>query len=313
MNSRYLQKEPRNNQISNLTQKQDLIIGFSFATLSAACIGGTYLFSKVALSTTNTRSFISIWMLMGAVYVFAAAIIKRKLIFPQKRSIWLGLISLGLFEIISSSAFFTAISLASQPAIVAFLARFTSLFGLIMSVIILKERMNLTALAGTVIILVGGFSLSYVSGTIGWTLLLLNIIMSISVAASLIVGKVIIEETNPYMMLLFRNVITAIGTFLILPGPFEIPPLSTLGVMAVGAFIGPFLGFLFLYMALDHIDAWMVSIFTMTQPLFVALYDWAFLGSVLTWTQLLAGIVILLGTYLIIRSSIRHALPPSGP
>jgi len=155
--------------------------------------------------------------------------------------------------------------------------------------------------------LVGGLYLSYTSGGVGWILLLITFVMSIAFAASLIAAKRVTRESNPIMMLISRNFVTSLGTFMILPGPFNFPSINAWGLIIIGAFLGPFCGFLFLYMALDRIDAWIVSILTMTQAIFVTIYDWLFLGRTLTTVQLLAGILVLFGAYIIIKSSLKRS------
>lgn len=285
------------------------VLGVVFAILSSACIGFTFLFSKVLLSTINTRSFISLWMLVSGIYVTILGGTKRIVVLPRKNSGRLGLISLGLFEIVGSSCVFTAIKLAPKPAVVSFLARFNVLFALLFSVFFLKERIELIAMGGVGLMLTGGLYLSYTSGDVGWILFLLILSMSIVFAASLIVAKRVTKVSNPVTMLITRNLIASLGTFIFLPGPFILPSVNGWGLLIIGAFIGPFCGFLFLYMALDRIDAWLVSILTMTQSIFVTIYDWLFLDRTLTTVQLLAGILVLFGAYIIIKSSLRR--PPT--
>jgi drug/metabolite transporter (DMT)-like permease len=290
-------------RMRNQLTSRRYVLGIVYAILSSACIGFTYLFSKVILSTINTRSFITLWMLVGGIYVTVLGGMKKQIDLPKKKSALLGLLSLGLFEIVGASCFFTAIDLTSKPAVVSFLARFHIIFALFFSVLILKERMELIAVGGAGLMLAGGLYLSYTSGSIGWTLLILTFVMSIAFAGSLIAGKWVTKESNPMMMLISRNFVASLGTFIILPGPFNFPSLHTLGLVAIGAFLGPFCGFLLIYMALDRIDAWLVSILTITQAIFVTIYDWVFLGRTLTLVQILAGILVLFGASIIISSS----------
>lgn len=290
-----------------LSTNRHIVLGVVYAILSSACIGFTYLFSKVILATINTRSFITFWMLVSGVYVTVLGGMKRQVVLPKKNSARLGLISLGFIEIVGASCLFFAISMAPKPAVVSFLARFHIVIALFFSVFILKERMELIAVGGIGLMLVGGLYLSYTSGGVGWILLLITFVMSIAFAASLIVAKRVTRESNPFTMLISRNFITSLGTFIILPGPFIFPSLDTWELIVIGAFLGPFCGFLFLYMALDRIDAWIVSILTMTQAIFVTIYDWLFLGRTLTTVQLLAGILVLFGAYIIIKSSLKRS------
>jgi drug/metabolite transporter (DMT)-like permease len=284
--------------------KPKLAVGILFAILGSALIGCTYLFSKVALATINTRTFIPLWMLTGGIYVAIAGALKGQITIPPSNFTRLGLVSLGIFEILGASSFFTAITMAPQPAIVAFLARFSVPIALILSLLILKERLKPNAVGGVILIIVGSLFLTYKSGSVGWVLLLLAGALSISGAASLIVGKKVVKQSNPFMMLITRNMVTALGVVLILPGSIQLPPLEIFGVILLGALFGPCCGFLCLYMALDRIDAWLVSVFMMTQPLFVSIYDWVFLGDALSPAQLVIGFMILFGGYLVIKSTV---------
>lgn len=289
------------------------VIDYSFGILSAAFLGATYLFSKVALREMNTRSFLVFWMLIGGVYAALTCVLRRHGILAHGGFTWLGLLGLGLLEIVTSYAFFTAIRLAPQPAVVAFLAQFSIVFSLVLSVLVLKEHLTAKPAFGALLVIIGNLALSYASGPIGWVLVVLMGIATVTLAISLLLSKIVVQHSDPLLMLVFRNLVTAVGAFLVLPGPLQFPALNLWVILATGAFFGPFCGFLFRYMALARIDAWMVAVFAMTVPLFVSTYDWLFLGNLLTPPQILAGFLVLSGALLVSKTSLGTGLTEAGP
>lgn len=283
-------------------------IGPTLAILSAAFLGGTFLFSKIALREINTRSFLVFWMLIGAAYAALACVLRRQITLPHNWLTRLGLLSLGLLEIVISYSFFTAIRLAPQPAVVAFLTQLSTVFSTALSVLVLRERVTPQAGVGAFLAIVGSLMLSYASGSLGWILTLLVGVATIMSAVSLLLGKIMVQHSDPLVMLVARNLVTAVGAFLVLPGALQIPSLNLWAVLAAGAFVGPFCGFLFRYMALARIDAWRVAVFATTVPLFVSIYDWLFLGNLLTPAQIVAGLLVLSGALLVTKRSVGAGL-----
>jgi drug/metabolite transporter (DMT)-like permease len=277
--------------------------GVMFAILSPVFLGGTFLFSKIALNELNTRSFLLFWMLTGGIYTGLACIYKRDVTIPKKWLLRIGLIGLGLVEILISSTLFTAVKLAPQPSVVAFLAQFSMVLTVILSVLILKERIRSGAIAGIILLIIGVIILSYTSGAIGWNLLSLVAFSTTGLAVAVLLSKILVQHSSPLIMLMFRNLITAFGGFLVLPGELQFPSMQVWLALAAGALVGPFCGFLFRYLALEQADAWVVATCAMTVPLFVSCYEWIFLGNPLTPSQLFAGLIILSGSFLVAKIS----------
>lgn len=289
----------------NRDRRRFRAVGMVFALLSPALIAGTYSFSSIALKELNPRSFTTYWMLTAGGYALLAGLLQRSLVFPKARSAQLGMVAVGLLEVISAACFFTAISLTHQTSVVSFLGQFGIVSSFALSVLVLKEPVSWQALAGMALVIAGTLVLSYSSGPVGWILLLLMFASTTAIAIQLVISKLAIAHTTPTMLLVVRNFLTACGVFILLPMPFQNPSPLVWKTILVGALLGPFSGFLMRFMAVERIEAWVVALFAVTLPLFVSIYDLLFFGQRLQGWQIVAGLLILIGALAVTRATMQ--------
>lgn len=116
--------------------------------------------------------------------------------FAGAREYWLRLFLLGLINFVSTYSFYTAIQFAPIPSIVALLIRMATIPSVVFSVAILKETIPPIAALGALLLLLGSLMLSYVTGKIGWTLILLAVVFSTTETITLTIGKIVAKRGN---------------------------------------------------------------------------------------------------------------------
>ncbi len=273
------------------------LAGILLALASAAAQGFTFLFSKVALGELNTRTFVFFWMFSAGLYATVGSLPHRHHTRSLNRYAWFLLIVTGLFNVISSYFFFTAINLSPQPALVSFLGQLTIIPSIAVSVLVLKEKITRSAAFGIFVLLTGTVFLTYVSGAIGWQLLALAAAFSLVNGLQLLTNKLAAATVRPVVIVAARAWISSIGAFIFFTGALGLPSADTWLVLAAGAFFGPFLSFVLFYSALHKVEAWIVASLSTAVPLFAAIYDAVLLGRPMTTLELLAGLLVVLGAF----------------
>lgn len=136
---------------------------------------------------------------------------------------------------------------------------------------------------------------------LGDVLILIN---AISYAVYFILVKPLMKHYSPLHVI--RWVFT-IGFFLILPLGWQQAAQIDFGVFAWYDFLalasvtitGTFLAYYFNAYGIQTIGAGTTGTYIYTQPFFVAVVATIFLGEILTWQKLLAGLMILAGVFLV--------------
>lgn len=207
--------------------------------------------------------------------------------------------------------FFKGLSL-STPINSAVLVTITPIIVLILSAILIKEKISGRKILGITIGLLGALGLILFSSEIrqdapnipmGNFLILMN---SVFYGSYLIVVKTLIEKYHPFT---FMKWLFTLGIFLVLPFGYQefaeidfanLPMEAILSIFFV--VIGTtFCTYLFNIFALTQLKASTLSAFVYVQPLIGILYATATGKDTLTTLKILAACLVLLGVYLASR------------
>jgi drug/metabolite transporter (DMT)-like permease len=251
------------------------------ALFSTATIATAFVISKAALETINPESFSIYWYTAAAVY---ALIYGRLSGNPARwttlRQYWEPLLGIGLINALSMMLFFYAIQM-TNPAIISFLGRMSTLFTVLLGIIVLSERLRRREWAGAAVILAGALLITYHADEVMLKVFFISLCSSFLYSCTIIIAKQAVAAISPLTLTLARSGGTAsiILLLALITGRLQSPPLAMLVIIIVGALGGPFISHLLLYRALALVDASKVSLIGAAQPLFVLLYSLALFGD----------------------------------
>ena len=217
------------------------------------------------------------------------------------RANWKPLVLIGLSGSIGNFFFFTAISMG-DPTVVAFFARATTIFALLMGLVLLKERMTSIQWLGALVALAGAGLMTYQGGSLIWAVLAISLLASFFHALTSYIAKRNVGRVEPAVLNIARTGGAAIclGTLALVGGQLALPSPEAVLWMLGGAFFGPFLSYVLFYKGLSSLEIGQAAIIRASQPLFVAVYSFVLFGSLISGRQFIGGLIILLGILFIL-------------
>ncbi|RIH65724.1 DMT family transporter [Mariniphaga sediminis] len=286
--------------------KSDTVKGYSFALVATIAFSNVYIFSKAALNEVHLAQFGIYWFSVSTLLILLYTLYKRKLSqvkFLTKRQIII-LITLGLLEILTTTAFFLSIHTIPDPAVTSFLGNMFPVMLAMGGVFILGEKFSPFETAGAVLAFSGTFIISYTGETSlsklfipGTGIVLLNAFFA--TVASLVV-KVHVKKMSPELLGLNRSawlLAFSIVMFFVYRQSLEIP-VSALKNIAIGALLGPFLAILSVYYSFSYLEASRSSIVQSLKGIFVLLGAYLFFGTFPLTHQVIGGFVTIGGVVL---------------
>lgn len=285
-----------------------IIPGIVLGLFSAAATGGSFIFSKVIQQEMPTPAFVTWWFGLAGIFglVSYRYAVRRELSPPAQLCghTWLLLLSIALLNGIRGLTQHAAV-LIGDPALVSFLGRFTTVDVLLLSVLLLGERLNRQSIVGSALVITGALLITYTSASVNDAVILLMSAAALSEAADIVVAKAAGRTAPLPLMVAIRGLGTASFAALVMltTGQWTLPSAGVLPVLVIGAAIGPFGGFFARYLGLRYINAWTMGILIATQPLFTVLYSAVFLGGAPDAPSLLGGLILVAGVILAITAS----------
>lgn len=284
------------------------IKGFGFALLATIAGSTVYIFSKAALIQITLPQFGFYWFSLALVWnILFAYITPEHLSFRTvSRNSLKTLTLIGLIEIVATSTFYGAISVAGNAAIPSFLRNMEYIFVALMGVILLGERFSRMELVGVILTFTGVLVISYHKETTLFSFLTgssgLMIICTIFYAMRTITAKKHIEKVTPVMLAISRAFFLlsfSVLALLLLKQNLSIP-LNALLNIVIGSFLGPFLTSLGQYNALKYIEASKSAIIQSTTALFVLLGAYLYFGRFPMGYQIAGGLLTIAGAILLV-------------
>ncbi|MCZ4693296.1 EamA family transporter [Ancylomarina euxinus] len=288
--------------------------GLLIALLATITFSNVYIFSKLAMRDVNLASFGVLW--------FSSAIFwnilynwyykKRHRFRNLSKSAKKTLLLIAGSELIATSAFFLAIQLTPNPTIVSFLANTSPVFVIIISIIFLKERFTLLEFLGIILTILGVILINYTDA--GFTIEILTrpeslatYIFALFYGISLILAKSEIRTLPSTMITLYRNFALLGGFLLYTIYLFEIPQYTSLSIIyiSIGSLLGPFLGTILTYIALNYIEASKVTIVLSNRSFFIIIGSFFIMNMLPTQNQFIGGIITIMGTFVISWASLK--------
>ncbi len=216
----------------------------------------------------------------------------------NKPTVW-GAIVFALLSLLGNYANGKSMIFVSAP-VTAVTMRMQIVMVMIMSWILLKEKINIFLWIGSLLTMVGIITMSYTqngfeiaqSTGIFWALL-----AAICFATVQVMTKRIIHQIEPISLNILRLLI-AVAIFAFLPGRVTMLlelPLEGWLLISIAALFGPTLSRILQMYAIKHMELSSFIIFTMLTPIFALFLSMLILKDLPSIHEIAGGVIILLG------------------
>ncbi len=274
--------------------------GFVYSLAGCGLVATNFVTAKYGLRGFDPVTFSLVWTAAATVYSFvyvlATGQARSLMIAPESRRT---ILVMGLATGIGMILSWEGLS-RLDPSFTSFLWRLQSLLTILISFLILRERLMAIEFF-PMAVMVGGGVLStlgrwHVVGT-GTTLTLLS---CVTVTVQMLAAKLEAQRTS-YAILVFYRLsiaVVVIAAWALLTGKMDFRVgLSFWGVTLLGALLGPCASFLLTFKAYQYWELSRATIVRTAQPLFVLPMAYLAFGSIPKGRVLLGGFLILGGAF----------------
>ncbi len=287
--------------------------GYGLILLANVTLSIVFLIAKDVQPRMGLYPFLFYWFLCGSVYfLFALLFGKEKTSFTIPRR-WLPLaILMGIFEVTATFLFFYTIRLMN-PAVASFYGNISIVMTVLLGIIFLKEHFTTLEALGGIILGIGVVLMTYKSGETVFIGFLLIMLLSLLFSINTILIKVSLRDVHPIAFSAYRTFLLFLATaaIVLFQKHIPFPSPATFLEIAVGAFLGPFVGVLLLFTGLQYLEASKASLVRATNPLLVLIGSYLWLRQVPTKAQVVGGIVTLIGIELLLWGRFKATHQPS--
>ncbi len=197
--------------------------------------------------------------------------------------------------------FFFALSLL-EASTMAFLVRFSTIFTVILGVLLLKERLTRYELIGILVAVGGALLINYNNGTYTTIALIAALAAALAIASHQIVAKIFVKRIHPLHLVNIRVLFTTVILFAItfFTSNMQPVPLNIIPILLIVAGVLGVLGFVFFYKSLELIDVSKAAVIRTLDPFFVVIYSFILFRTFPNVQELLGGILIVAGVIIIV-------------
>jgi len=291
-------------------------LGLYYALAGTFLLSTNFITAKYALKGFNPETFSLIWTSAAALYALLIIVSKsqtkelRVKTDSRNKIILLGIIT-------GAGMIFTWAGLALlDPTFQAFLFRFTPVINILFGSILFGEVLRLKEIFPIIVVVFGGLFSSISDWKVISGGIILTLLAVLTTSVQLFIGKDRIKTINPGVLVFYR---AAIGSVVIFIWTFSAgklvidASLSFWIVLLTGAFLGPTLSFLFLFHSFRYWEFYRTSVVLTIQPLIVLPLSYMFLDALPNRSQLLGGLLMMVGVLWLILIHIRHGKIPTSP
>jgi drug/metabolite transporter (DMT)-like permease len=183
---------------------------------------------------------------------------------------WRGPFMIAFFVFIGGLLYTYGI-LFSGPTTATFVIQYTTVFTVILGVVLLKERFTKIESSGILLAIVGLLIISYESVEVQLFSLSILLIGAFSFALSNIISKIYVEDVDPVALAGGRSVFIfmffLVYSLLTNKATVDVP-IITLGYLFLAAITGVFLNFILFFKSLELIEVSRSTAITSIRPLF---------------------------------------------
>jgi len=276
--------------------------GYILILLANVTLSVVFLIAKDVQPRMGLYPFLFYWFLCGSVFFLIAMTTTKGLKTFKIPRRWIPLtILMGVFEVIATFLFFYTIRLMN-PAVASFYENISIVMTVLLGIIFLKEHFTALEALGGLILGIGVVLMTYKSGKTVFIGFLLILLLSLLFSINTILLKVSLRDVHPIAFSSYRTFLLFATTAVIfmLQSHHPLPDLHTFTEIAIGAFLGPFLGVLLLFSGLQYLEASKASLVRATNPLMVLIGSYLWLRQIPTSAQVIGGLITLTGIELLL-------------
>ena len=298
------------------TDRSTVSLGFFWLGMSYFCGTIFFVVSKHILNQMNHRHFMMWWYFLGLVMHLAYVIFGTQMSFRDMGRDNLRLLGLyAVLDLVGTTLAFLAISML-DPSIVSFFIQMQIIFVLVLGYFFLGESLNRSEFVAAMVIITGVIVMTFKSQSIPPAGLFILLIAIIVHSASYIIIRKIGRTIGIHTFARLRCV-TLFTLFLsvnlYVDGEVYVPELPLLLVTIFGAAFGPFLNSISVFKCLEYIPAAKVSLLRSIQPILVLFAGMIFLGSFPGRREVIGGIIIVFGSFLLAWLHARNTINMKWP
>jgi drug/metabolite transporter, DME family len=237
------------------------------------------------------------FLLSGIVFFSTALALFRRKAFPSIDQLPF-VLSTGAVMLLLSLTYISAIDVGTPVPVVAFLVNTSTLFILVLSAVFLKEhltrRKTLAAMVGVVavVLLSHVWEATSAGGALGDGLAVLNALLF---GVLTIVNRRLVQQVNPQLVTTWVFLGAALWSLLLLAGGYVSLELNAyqIGLVALMALVSTFAAYSLVNWGMERVNASTTGIILYAVPVTAAFLSYPFLGEVLSITEALGAVLVL--------------------
>ncbi len=291
------------------------IKGILAALGSALGYSLVYIFAKFAQRELPTEPFLFWWFLMASLWSSIIVVSRKEgfknlLNFIKKHPLFF--LYFGFSEAFATFLFFYLVKLLN-PSFISFIVNLQPLFVIFWGYLILSEKLNLYEGTGAAVAIAGTAILTHAEADVSGLHLFLLLLMVGIFSLNTVIVRMKVRGIPPIYITVFRVYVlfTLYAGMVFLSRRFQFPTTFSFLNIMLGSLFGPVLATTLVFLALKYLKAANVSIIKSVQPFMVLLLSYTLLGQGLRPSQILGGVLIIIGINILIlgnRASIKKAL-----
>ncbi len=286
-----------------LTARSNNAKGFFYALGGTLLVSTNYITAKYALKGINPETFSFMWTSAASIYAFLIVLLTGKygeLSIPRNST--LSIATLGLSTGAGMILAWSGLSML-DASFASFLWRFSPVLIIVLSSIVLGERLRMIEVVPITAMVLGGAITTVGRWHVVGTGVVLTLTGCVAVAIQMLVVKVNVNRIHPNILVFFRVSLAAvvIGFWSLITGKLDFDVgISYVLVTLLGAFFGPCASFLLTFRSYRYWDLSRSSILLTGQPLLVIPMAYLAFGKLPTGFELLGGSIILGGAFCLV-------------
>jgi drug/metabolite transporter (DMT)-like permease len=292
---------------------------YVLAIASAATAGASTVLAKVGITGTPTANYLA-WMFGSAVLFSAVArrVVPQGPPRPVTRGAMALLVLHALLAGLGCVCWYTALGWM-DVAVATFVGRSEVLVTVALSLLLLGERLTRLETLGGAVAIAGLVLMTLPLGrapeAAHATGILWILVGSFAFGGGEILAKPLLRTMSPTTFAFLRNVLLATGWTVVafLTGVAEVPTWTVLLSAAGVALAGPVIARVLYLSAIRVIALSKAALVAQSMPLFAALVGFLALGTSPQPHEWAGGLVLLLGTLLVVRGARPPELPVASP
>lgn len=281
--------------------------------LTAAFWGGTFIAGRAVAKNLDPFSAALLRFTLASVFLLLLTL-KVEGRFPRmKREQVIPIVLLGIAGICAYHIFFFAGLKIIDAGRAALIVATTPIFITIFSWFFFREKLNLakvigiiTSVIGVTIVISRGNLVEILDGNIGWgELCIFGCVLSWTTYS--LIGKAMMAEVSPLVLITYSSVIGTIGLFI--PAYFNgvlwnLGNYSTMDWLCIFylAIFGTVIGLVWYYEGIKNIGPVKAGLFINFVPIFAIVLAFFILGEPITISLLIGAILVIFGVYLVNRT-----------